>query len=824
MRCRAAVLVVVFLVSTLGVTAPAVAQSPAAPGGAGMPQSAVPNVDRPLASYEPLSPARVLDTRAGGSTVDGLFAGGGAVGAGATSEVVVTGRGGVPVSGVGAVVLNVTVTGGSAASHVTVFPSGEGAPNASNLNFAAGQTVPNLVIAKVGAGGKVSIRNNSGSTHLIADVAGWLHTGTNQLNPAAILVDRSAYSKVSTNAVSGVSTFTYTGAERLRVGSVLIGKGSVTPTVLETEFWRVTKPDDTATGVRTFEASPGTLRDAYPTLDLHVTADSNAALPRATTRNGEPVPGVSVTVGSPASTQTKAVACEGEINPIVDFDIDSSLGQFNSTLEWGWFEVDAVGFSWTPQGKASHTAGLDAEGSCRLDKQIFNAILPPITFAIGPVPVVITQNLTGTVKGSISGHGVAQFTNTAEFSGKYGFLWTDDTGFALIDEIVTKPSIVPQLSVEVDASVGFEARYYLAAYGVVGITMSLTPYVGMEASAELKGLPPDTVWWIDGSLRAGVKAGLGIGLPLIGESWEPLVLDIYKDFPFSVRPAVPPAPDLYGATSVSLGVDHSCARLGDSTVRCWGANDKGQVGDGTTTERRAPVVVALLSGATDITAGFEHTCAIGQLYRTGTPADLACWGGNAKGELGLAEDPPGCEIACIPATAVRPTAVEGYLDRSAVSAPVDVDAGSEQTCATARTFVVPTGASANTRCWGEYGQWGLAQANQAQLVDQGSMPGAAAAVSTGLSHSCVLSSTATLWCFGRNLHGQLGIGTEDLSISLQQVSGLTAVTAAAAGADHSCAVAALGRVWCWGRNVSGQLGNLSTVGATSPTLVKTPSG
>ncbi|MEZ5142561.1 MAG: hypothetical protein R2726_08615 [Acidimicrobiales bacterium] len=85
----------------------------------------------------------------------------------------VVGRGGVPASGVAAVVLNVTVTGPTAPSHLTVFPAGESPPSASNLNFSAGQTVPNLVIAKVGAGGQVSLRNNSGSVQVIADVAGW---------------------------------------------------------------------------------------------------------------------------------------------------------------------------------------------------------------------------------------------------------------------------------------------------------------------------------------------------------------------------------------------------------------------------------------------------------------------------------------------------------------------------------------------------------------------------------------------------------------------------------------------------------------------------
>jgi len=85
----------------------------------------------------------------------------------------VTGRGGVPSTGVSAVVLNVAVTGPTAMSHLTVYPAGEAVPLASNLNFVAGQTVPNLVTAKLGANGQLSIYNVAGNTHVIADVVGW---------------------------------------------------------------------------------------------------------------------------------------------------------------------------------------------------------------------------------------------------------------------------------------------------------------------------------------------------------------------------------------------------------------------------------------------------------------------------------------------------------------------------------------------------------------------------------------------------------------------------------------------------------------------------
>ena len=81
--------------------------------------------------------------------------------------------GGVPATGAGAVVLNVAVTNPSAPSFLTLFPSGTTRPVASNLNFLAGETVSNLVVAKVGANGKVSLYNNYGATDVVIDVQGW---------------------------------------------------------------------------------------------------------------------------------------------------------------------------------------------------------------------------------------------------------------------------------------------------------------------------------------------------------------------------------------------------------------------------------------------------------------------------------------------------------------------------------------------------------------------------------------------------------------------------------------------------------------------------
>ncbi|HTO00904.1 MAG TPA: hypothetical protein VL068_09545, partial [Microthrixaceae bacterium] len=125
----------------------------------------------PAAPFSGVAPARLFDTRSTGGTIDGIGQGGGAFAG--TRSVQVTGRGEVPLAGVGAVVLNLTVTNPATDGYTTVFPGGSARPNASSVNFSAGSTVPNAVIAKVGPTGSVSIYNST-RADVIIDVSGWI--------------------------------------------------------------------------------------------------------------------------------------------------------------------------------------------------------------------------------------------------------------------------------------------------------------------------------------------------------------------------------------------------------------------------------------------------------------------------------------------------------------------------------------------------------------------------------------------------------------------------------------------------------------------------
>jgi hypothetical protein len=116
--------------------------------------------------YQPLAPARAMDTRYGTGVRKG------AVGPGGTVTLQVAGTGGVPATGVTAVVLNVTATNPTASTYVAAYPSGTPRSSASNLNPRPGQTVAGLVVVPV-TDGKVTFYNHAGTVDLVADVEGF---------------------------------------------------------------------------------------------------------------------------------------------------------------------------------------------------------------------------------------------------------------------------------------------------------------------------------------------------------------------------------------------------------------------------------------------------------------------------------------------------------------------------------------------------------------------------------------------------------------------------------------------------------------------------
>ena len=204
------------------------ADAPVTGGGGGTPPPPATGIsDGPTAGSSaivPLVPARVLESRVGAApTVDGVLSGGGRVAAGSITELPVAGRGGVPGDAL-AVMLNVTAVGPAGSGFLTVFPCGAALPEASNVNYVAGDVVPNAVLAKVGAGGAVCVYSYA-ETDLIVDVNGYVPAGgsVGTLVPARVLESRVG----AAPTVDGVLS----GGGRVAAGSItelpVAGRGGV---------------------------------------------------------------------------------------------------------------------------------------------------------------------------------------------------------------------------------------------------------------------------------------------------------------------------------------------------------------------------------------------------------------------------------------------------------------------------------------------------------------------------------------------------------------------------------------------------------------------
>lgn len=186
-------------------------------------------------TYRPLTPSRILDTRTGVGAPSKPLTSGGRI------DLDVTGRGGVPSSGVAAVVLNFTATQETGTGYVTAFPAGSTRTTASTLNYVRSQSVANTAIVKVGTGGLVSLYSSAG-THLIADVQGWFPSGSalTALSPERLLDTRIGVGAPSGPVSSG-------GTVKLQV----TGRGGVPTTGVTSVVLNVTASGAEAGGYAT---------------------------------------------------------------------------------------------------------------------------------------------------------------------------------------------------------------------------------------------------------------------------------------------------------------------------------------------------------------------------------------------------------------------------------------------------------------------------------------------------------------------------------------------------------------------------------------------
>jgi alpha-tubulin suppressor-like RCC1 family protein len=258
------------------------------------------------------------------------------------------------------------------------------------------------------------------------------------------------------------------------------------------------------------------------------------------------------------------------------------------------------------------------------------------------------------------------------------------------------------------------------------------------------------------------------------------------------------------AKQVSVdGDDYGCAVLSTGTVECWGSNDYGQLGNGTTTDTDVPVPVSGIANATEVIAGGDHqSCA---LLVTGS---VECWGANDAGQLG---DGTG-------SASTTPVPVSG------ISNAVQITGGPSPCALLANGSIV---------CWGYGDLGGVGDGSTSDSPTPVAVTGISDAISLSSTDGlCAVLATGDVACWGANLSGALGDGSDVGPQMCDQyacstvpviVSGITDAVTVSTGESDACALLSGGALECWGLNQDGELGDDSSTDSDVPVSVSGPS-
>jgi alpha-tubulin suppressor-like RCC1 family protein len=253
---------------------------------------------------------------------------------------------------------------------------------------------------------------------------------------------------------------------------------------------------------------------------------------------------------------------------------------------------------------------------------------------------------------------------------------------------------------------------------------------------------------------------------------------------------------LSGVAAVSAAPTRTFAVKSDGTVWGWGLNNAGQLGDGTTTNRLIPVAVTGLSGVVSISGGMNH-CLVAK-----SDGSAFAWGANNAGQVGDGST----------ATRLAPVQVSGLGPGSGVVA-----------VATNSLFSFARKSDGTVLAWGfnTNGQLGDGSTTPRNTPVQvtGLGPGSGVVgVAAGNGHSVAVKSDGSVLAWGFN-GGALGNGGFDGAVTPRTVAGLASIRGISGGFQHTVALNFDGAVWAWGANAGGQLGNSTNVASATPVAV-----
>lgn len=278
---------------------------------------------------------------------------------------------------------------------------------------------------------------------------------------------------------------------------------------------------------------------------------------------------------------------------------------------------------------------------------------------------------------------------------------------------------------------------------------------------------------------------------------------------------LPNGGNLTGIATVAAGDDFTCARLTSGRVRCWGDNDGGRLGDGTTTDRSRAVLVTMpggapLTGVTQLSVGRSHSCA--RL----TTGQARCWGDNTSGPIGDGTT----------TNRRRATVVRASTGSNPLTGVVQISADDDHSCARLGT--------GQARCWGENGSGQIGDGTTADrlrprpvLDPTGTIRlSGVRQVAASQGFTCARLASGQARCWGGNVDGGLGDGTtSDRTLPVvvhnpMDNGPLSGVTSISAGGSHACARLGAADAVCWGGNNAGQLGDGTLTDRPIPVVVQ----
>ncbi len=381
--------------------------------------------------------------------------------------------------------------------------------------------------------------------------------------------------------------------------------------------------------------------------------------------------------------------------------------------------------------------------------------------------------------------------------------WGDNQFGQLGDGTTTDrsiPTVVPGLTGVVQLDLGSSFSCARLASGAVRCWGDNASGQVGDGTTGTNRLAPTAVSGVGGAVQ--VATGGNAACALLGDGsarcWGDNDAGQVGDGTTTDRPTPVAVTGLVGAVQLDVSA-HTCALLSNGTNRCWGLNGSGQVGDGTRTQRTTPTVVAAQSGVVQVTTGDAHACA---LLAVG---QVRCWGDNLAGQLG---------------DGTSGTDRVGAVTVAGLTGVVQIDAGDDHTCA--RLL------DRTARCWGFNGSGqlgdGTSGTNRLTPVEVLDSLDTVREISAGGAHTCWMRWAAGPFgeCWGFNFFGQLGNGTSGVGTNTTAPdTTLFLVARVTAGGNHSCLVSTSDSVAeCWGSNDFGQVGD-NTAGSdrTEPTPV-----